>query len=344
MLWNKRMRQVEQAIFYRQIGMMLASGMSFNESLDLIEEGGFSILSRDIVRLKRELSDSDTIQSLLGKHPELFGRFPFELIFGSLDGAQLNRVFQLAADQLDDVAEMRERTTRIFWYPALTFTVGFLVFMLLCQYVLPAFEKMFSDFGGALPAPTQFLLNLGRGINDYSILILLFVATLAVVANRWREMTVKFISHLPLFGTLMKRVQSYFFARNLGTLLAVNVPLGESIRFAGSAVHYGPLGHSLVDSLAEPIGFESLHGLLDRSGRYPQMILQMLYKSVSEEVGVTETMEHICGYYIKEIELAQYRALAVTELLTVALLAFAIGGTVISMYLPIFKLAGTIGG
>jgi len=344
MFWNKRMQQAEQAMFYRQIGMMLASGMSFSEAIDLIEEESFSVLSKDLGKLKCDFPASDAIQTLLAKYPKLFGRFPFELIFDSLDGTQLNRVFQLAADQIEDISEMRARTMRVFWYPALTLTLGFVVFMLLCLFVLPAFEQMFSDFGGALPTPTQWLLSLGRGVNDYLIFILLVVAAIVAAANYYREITVNIASSLPLFGTLVQRIQSYFFARNLGTLLAVNVSLEDAIGFASRAVHYGPLGQCFANNLVKPVNYVSLRRQLNESGCYPQMILQMIGKSASSDADIAEILEHVCVYYKKEIERVQYRVLAVTELLTLALLGSAIGGTVIAMYLPIFKLAGTVGG
>lgn len=343
MFFRRRKRMIEKILLYRQLGMMLASGMSFETALTHVEETGFSALRRPIARLKNAMTGGASLAETLGQHPLLFDPFAFDLLVSDQNAQPLGRAFQIAADQLEESATMFQRVMRVFWYPALTLCMGLMVLLLLCTYVLPSFARMFADFGGALPLPTQVFLEFGRQLGHVGPYALLLLLALVVLLRSKRGLLMGVGGKLPLFGGLIQKMQGYLFARHLAELLKAQLPLETAVRFCACALHYGPLGKKLcAESLpvSSPAG---LRTLLEKSGVYPKMVQQMI-SSASDDQAVAEVMTHTAGYFAAETERAQYRALIVTEITTLLLLGFFVGGGVIAMYLPIFKIAGTVGG
>lgn len=342
MLFTKRRHRDETMLLYRQLGMMLSLGLSFEAALAQVEPESYKSLKKPLRALQEEVAGGASPVNVLGRHPELWGDFAFDRLAASAAPKQLGRAFQLAADQLEESTLLLQRIQRVFWYPAATTAFGLLVLMLLCIFVLPAFAAMFADFGGTLPAPTQALLLVGKFIARYSLLLMLLLVVVFSQLMRRQALFLGLIGGLPLYGPLLRKLQGYLFAKQLAELLKVDLPLDASIRFAARAAHFSAMEKVLSGTPAVGSG-NALRDLFDQAAVYPKMIRQMLALATDNH-GLAEVLSQTAGYSAAETERAQHRALFITEISTLLILAFLVGSTVIAMYLPIFKLAGAAGG
>ncbi|MDI6795612.1 MAG: type II secretion system F family protein, partial [Desulfatibacillaceae bacterium] len=226
--------------------------------------------------------------------------------------------------------------------------VAVLVVGIILVFVIPVFEKMFSDFGGALPAPTQIVVNLSEFVQSNILFIIVGVVILSYAYKRFvatakgRHIMDEILLKAPVFGPLLRKVAVAKFTRTMGTMLSSGVSILDSLdivaKTAGNKVVEAALynvrsGITEGRTMADPLG---------ESGVFPSMVVQMI--SVGEQTGALDAMlEKIADFYDKEVDQAVDNLTAMIEPLMMVFLGGTIGGLVVAMYLPIFQMAAAIG-
>lgn len=234
-------------------------------------------------------------------------------------------------------------------YPIIVLIIAVLVVGVILVFVIPVFEKMFADFGGALPAPTQIVVNLSKFVKSNILYIIIGTAVLifglkrVAATEKGRALLDDNLLKLPVFGPLLRKVAVAKFTRTLGTMISSGVPILEALEIVAktagnktveAAVYDVRSGISEGRTMADPLG---------ESGVFPPMVVQMV--AVGESTGALDTMLiKIADYYDDEVDAAVDSLTSMIEPFMMVFLGVTIGGLVVSMYLPIFKMAGVVGG
>jgi type IV pilus assembly protein PilC len=250
---------------------------------------------------------------------------------------------------MEKAQKLKKKVKGAMTYPTTIVGIAVVVISVILLFVIPAFEKMFADFGGALPLPTQIVINISNFIQSYIIAII--VAIIAMIfaikhiyrSKKGREVIDRYILKAPVFGILLRKVAVAKFTRTLGTMISSGVPILDGLdivaktagnRTIENAIYRVKQSISEGKTIAEP---------LEKSGVFPPMVCQMI--AVGEQSGSIDTMlNKIADFYDDEVDDAVNNLTAMMEPLLMLFLGTTVGGLVIAMYLPIFKIAGTVGG
>ena len=335
-------------IFTRQLATMIDAGLPIVQCLDILAAQSPSKKLRGVVRrLKEEVEAGSTFTDALRKHPKLFDDLFVNMVAAGEVGGILDNILHRLAAYMEKAMKLKSKIKGAMIYPATIVTVAVGVTAVLLIFVIPVFAELFSSFGQALPAPTQFVINL----SNFTIAYAKYMAVLAVAAfflcrqfyktEAGRLSFDKLFLELPVFGDLIRKSAVARFTRTLSTLVSSGVPILDALaitaRTAGNKVVERAVLQTRVSisegrTIAEP---------LSQSKVFPPMVCQMI--SVGETTGALDAMlQKIADFYEEEVDNAVANLTALMEPLVILFLGVVIGGLVISMYLPIFKLGSVI--
>jgi type IV pilus assembly protein PilC len=290
-----------------------------------------------------------TFAEALCKHPRVFNDLFCTLVAAGEAGGILDTILNRLAAYIEKSMNLKKKVKSAMVYPATVMAIALVVVAVLLLFVIPVFQKMFADFGGSLPAFTQFVINLSDMMRHYFILLAGILIVLGYACKRYykseggRAAVDDMVLKLPVVGELIKKVAVARFTRTLGTLLTSGVPildgLGIVARTSGNktiekAILRTKISISEGKTIAEP---------LEASGIFPPMVVQMI--SVGESSGALDSMlSKIADFFEEEVDVAVASLTSLLEPMLMVFLGGAIGGLVVAMYLPIFKMASILGG
>jgi type IV pilus assembly protein PilC len=340
----------ELVIFTRQFATMIDAGLPLVQCLDILGNQNTNKTFKAILReVKGDVEQGSTFADALRKHPRPFDDLFVNLVQAGEIGGILDTIMNRLAVYLEKADALAKKVKGAMVYPTTVLVIAVGVVVLMLTKVIPTFEKMFADFGGELPAPTQMVVNMSHFMQNWIALILaaLFGAFMAFFQARrrspkFRRSTDAIALKLPVFGSLLRKVAVARFTRTLGTMIASGVPILDGLdivaRTAGNMIIEEALRRVRTaitegKTIAEP---------LQESDIFPGMVTQMI--AVGEETGAMETMlAKIADFYDEEVDAAVDALTAMLEPLMMVFLGGSVGGLLIAMYLPIFKIADTIG-
>jgi type IV pilus assembly protein PilC len=339
----------ELVVFTRQFATMIDAGLPLVQCLDIQAEQQPNKTFQKVLRdVKADVEQGSTFADGLAKHPRVFDELYTNLITAGEIGGILDTILNRLATYLEKADSLRRKVKGAMVYPITVLVVAIGVLALLLVKVIPVFEQMFKDFGGALPGPTQMVVNVSHFMQAY-IMYMMIGLTAAIIgffqARRrvpsFRYRTDALALRLPVFGTLLRKVAVARFSRTLGTMISSGVPILDALdicaRTAGNKVIEAALQRtrsaiSEGRTIAEP---------LEASGVFPGMVVQMI--AVGEQTGAMDAMlSKIADFYDDEVDTAVEALTSLLEPLMMVFLGGSIGAILIAMYLPIFKLAENI--
>ena len=337
-------------IFTRQFSTMIDAGLPLVQCLEILaRQQDNKTFKRILVNVKENVEAGATFADSLKKHPRVFDDLYVNLVAAGEVGGILDTILNRLAAYIEKALKLRKKVKSAMTYPATIVGIAILVIAVILVFVIPAFEQMFADFGGALPAPTQIVINLSRFVKDY-ILVILGVVVAFVFLMKYLYRTKKgrqkfdaWSLRLPIFGPLVRKVAIAKFSRTLGTMLTSGVPILDALdivaKTAGNKVVEKAV-YNVRDSIREG---KTIAEPMEKSGVFPPMVCQMV--AVGEQSGSIDTMlNKIADFYDDEVDDAVANLTAMMEPLLMLFLGITVGGLVIAMYLPIFKIAGAVGG
>jgi type IV pilus assembly protein PilC len=313
------------------------------------DQQGNSTFKAIIREVRSDVEQGSTFADALRKHPKPFDTLYVNLVQAGEIGGILDTILNRLAVYLEKADALARKVKGAMVYPVTVLVVAVGVVILMLVKVIPVFEKMFSDFGGELPGPTQMVVSMSHFMQEW-IGVFLVATVAAFVAffqarkrNRnFRRATDALFLKIPVIGALLRKVAVARFTRTLGTMIASGVPILDALdivaRTAGNVVIEEALDHvrsAIAEgkTIAEPLG---------ESDVFPGMVVQMI--AVGEETGAMETMlSKIADFYDEEVDAAVAALTSLLEPVMMVGLGGSVGGLLIAMYLPIFKIADTIG-
>jgi type IV pilus assembly protein PilC len=345
-----KVTQTDVILFCRQFSTMLDAGLPIIQCLDILQQQQENKRFKKILKdVKDSVEGGLTFAEALKKYPQQFDDLFVNMVAAGEASGVLDTILKRLSTYLEKAAKLKKRIKGAMVYPAITFLVAVIVVGVIMVFVIPVFEQMFSDFGGQLPAPTQFVVSLSRMIRA-NILYLLGAVVIAVFALRRVRKTEKgraaidrYLLTVPVFGSLLRRVAVAKFSRTLGTMLTSGVSILDALdivaktsgnRTVETAIYRVRQGIAEGRTISEPLA---------ESGVFPAMVCQMI--AVGESTGALDAMLiKIADFYDEEVDQAVENLTAAIEPVMMIFMGVVIGGLVVSMYLPIFKMAGAITG
>ncbi len=335
-------------VFTRTFATMIDAGLPLVQCLDILgTQQENPTFKKKILQIKHEVEGGSTFSDALAKHPKLFDSLYVNLVAAGEVGGILDTILNRLAKYMEKAAALRRKVKGAMVYPISVSVIASMVVVVMLVKVIPVFEKMFADFGGALPGPTATVIKISHFMQAY---YLHFGATLAflVFAYKYIYSTRKgrlffdgLYLKLPIFGPLLKKVAVARFSRTLSTMLSSGVPILDALeivaRTAGNVIVENEILRTKTSisegrTIAEP---------LMESKVFPGMVVQMV--AVGEQTGAMDTMlSKIADFYDEEVDAAVDALTAMLEPMMMVGLGGTIGGLLIAMYLPIFKIADAV--
>jgi type IV pilus assembly protein PilC len=340
---KKKVKLKDLAIFSRQFATMINSGLSLLRALNILsDQTDNPELARVLGEVRNDVETGNSLSSAMAKHPEVFPPLMVNMTKAGEVGGFLDAVMMQIAENYEAEVKLRGKVKSAMTYPVVVFVMAILMCFVMLIFIVPVFAKMFESLGSTLPFPTRMLVHLSGLLKTLTpVLIVLGIAALQVWKRVKRSDGVRnFIDPLklkaPVFGPLFQKIALARFARNLGTMLKSGVPILQSLDIVADTTGNVVLAKAIRDVQDSVRTGESLSAPLLNHPVFPPMVVQMM--SVGEDTGALDTMLlKISQFYDQEVEATTESLTALIEPLMIAFLGVVVGGMIVALYMPIFK-------
>jgi len=345
-----KVTQGDVILFCRQFSTMIDAGLPIIQCLDILysqqENPSFKKMLKSI---KENVEGGQTFADALKKFPKQFDDLFVNMIAAGEAGGILDAILQRLSAYLEKAAKLKAQVKGAMTYPAITLVVAVIVVAVIMVFVIPVFQQMFSDFGGALPLPTQVVVNISQFVRNNIVYMIIAAALFFYATKRFygtergRVVLDDLSLKLPIFGDLLRKVAVAKFTRTTGTMLTSGVAILETLEIVAKTAGNKTIERAVYETRSGIAEGRTMSDPLGESGVFPAMVCQMI--AVGESTGALDTMlVKIADFYDEEVDQAVENLTAAIEPVMMVFMGILIGGLVIAMYLPIFKMAGAIGG
>jgi type IV pilus assembly protein PilC len=347
-LFKPKVTGKDLVIFTRQLSTMIDAGLPLVQCLQILAKQQSNQTFKSIIStIQNDVETGTTLADSMRKHPKVFDSLFSNMIEAGELGGILDTILSRLAVFKEKSMALQKKIKGAMTYPAICLAISFLILVIILVFVVPVFDKMFKDFGSTLPAPTQIVINLSNFFKEKIIFIILFVILLSFTIKKiyHTEKGRLKIDHMllwsPIIGQLIRKVSVAKFTRTLSTLLQSGVPILDSLQVVAKTSGNKVIERAVI-RVAESISEgRPIAEPLEESGVFPNMVVQMI--NVGESVGALDNMlEKIADFYDEEVDQAVENLTSMIEPFMMVFLGGMIGGLVVAMYLPIFKIASVV--
>jgi len=340
---KKKVKLKDLAIFARQFATMINSGLSLLRALNILTEQTENPTLRAVLaEVRNDVETGNSLSSAMAKHPTVFPPLMVNMTKAGEVGGFLDSVLLQVATNYEAEVRLRGKVKSAMTYPIVVFVMAILMCAVMLIFIVPVFAKMFEDLGSTLPFPTRVLVFLSGVLRKTAPLILV---GLVAAWQVWKRVKLKegvrnvvdpFKLKLPVFGPLFQKIALARFARNLGTMLKSGVPILQSLDIVSDTTGNVVLARAVRDVQESVRTGESISGPLTEHAVFPAMVVQMM--AVGEDTGALDVMLMKIGeFYDQEVEATTESLTALIEPLMIAFLGVVVGGMIVALYMPIFK-------
>jgi type IV pilus assembly protein PilC len=342
-------KEKDIVIFTRQFATMIDAGLPLVQCLDILASQQESPPFKKILyQIKEDVESGSTFADALKKHPKAFNELFVNLIAAGEVGGILDTILNRLSSYIEKTMKLKKQIKGAMVYPAVVMSIAVVVVAIILIFVIPVFQQMFDEFGGALPAPTQFVVNLSEFLKG-NILYIIAGFVVFVYIIKWIYSTEKgraiiddLLLKTPVIGSLIIKTAVAKFSRTLSTMLTSGVPILDALDIVAKTAGNKTVEKAIMRTRVSISEGKTIAEPLAETKVFPSMVVQMI--SVGEATGAMDTMlGKIADFYEEEVDVAVAALTSMLEPLLMVFLGGAIGGLVVSMYLPIFKIAATIG-
>lgn len=346
----RKIRNTELPAFSRQLSAMLLAGMPLIQSLDALEDQTSDKNFKALVAgLKNHLQAGASFSEALNHYPTIFSTLYINMIKAGESGGQLGETAARLASFLEDAAKLSRKVKSAMSYPVIVLFIALGIATAMILFIVPVFSDMFADFHAKLPAPTQFLVNLSANLRKYGLIILAIIVALILLIRQWKKtpagahQLAAMMMNMPVIGELNRKVATSRFARTFAQLLQSGVPILKAMEIVSGATGNKVFEQVIMEARGTVEKGEPLSSALIKHPCFPKLLVHMM--AAGEKTGkIDEMMQNIADFYDDEIETMLDGLTALIEPLLMVFLGVVIGGIVIGMFLPIFKMGEVVGG
>lgn len=351
-LWKKTSKKItplDIVTFSRQMATMMTAGIPLVQSFDIVIKALENASVKELVGLiKNDVEAGKTFSEALRKHPKYFNQLYCNLVDAGEISGSLEKMLNNIATYKEKTEALKAKIKKALVYPSAVLVIAFIVTAALLIFVIPQFQSLFSGFGAELPAMTMMIIHLSDFFQHYWYLI--FGTIIGVIIGIWQAKQKspafahkldEFLLKIPIIGVILRKAAIARFARTLAITFAAGLPLVEALRSVAGAtgnIVFARATQQISDDIE--VG-RQLQEAMKSVEIFPPMVLQMV--SIGEEAGSLENMlSKVADYYEAEVNTAVENLSTLLEPFIMAFLGVVVGGLVIAMYLPIFKLGSVI--
>ena len=337
-------------VFTRQFATMVNAGLPLVQCLDVLARQLNKPYFKQVVQqVMLDVEGGSTLADGLKRHPRAFSDLFTNMVAAGEAGGILDVILQRLAVYLEKADALRRKVKGAMMYPTIVLVVALSACIFMLVAIIPVFAKMFADFGGELPTPTRVVMGASDFLRAYWWAVLAGLGCIVGSIKAYRKTTSgrlkidKLLLRIPVLGDVLRKASVSRFTRTLGTLIGSGVPILQGLeitaRTAGNMVIQGAIEKTSVsisqgDTIAEP---------LRSSNVFPPMVVQMI--SIGEQTGaLDEMLSKIADFYDDEVDAAVEALTAAIEPIMIVVMGAMVGGMLVAMYLPIFKMASVMSG
>ncbi len=337
------------AIFSRQLATMLGAGIPLVQAFEIIGAGHDKpSMQKLLLDIKADIEGGTSLHEALGKHPLHFDDLYVNLTEAGEQAGALESLLDKIATYKEKTEAIKKKVKKALFYPTAVLVVALIVTTILLIFVIPQFESLFKGFGADLPAFTQMVINLSRFVQHNGVFIAMVLAAGGYTfiyfhkrSRKMREFLDRAMLKFPIIGPILNKAAIARFARTLSTMFQAGVPLVEALESVAGATGNIVYENATMKIRDEVATGQRLQRAMENTGLFPNMVVQMI--AVGEESGSLDTMSgKVASFYEEDVDNAVESMSSLLEPLIMAILGVLVGGLVIAMYLPIFKLGAVV--
>lgn len=344
-----KVQEKDVVIFCRIFSTMINAGLPLIQCLDLLAQQEQNKAFKGIIKtVKEDVESGASLTEALRKHPAVFDDLFVNLVAAGEAGGILDVILGRLSAYMEKAMKLKSQVKGAMTYPAAVLVISIAVVALLLLKVIPVFQKMFEGMGGELPGPTQFLVNASEFAQNYWWIMAGIIVAIVVAVGRFYKTTKghwiidSLILKAPIFGPLLKKVAVAKFSRTLSTMMNSGVPIMEGLNIVSKTAGNVVVEAALIKTRQSISEGRTIAEPLSETGIFPPMVVQMI--AVGEATGALDTMlSKIADFYDDEVDAAVSAMTALLEPIMMVFLGGVVGGMIIAMYLPIFKMASVAG-
>ncbi len=346
---KQKITDKDLVVFTRQFATMINAGLPLVQCLEILAtQCDNKTFGKLIGEVKMDVESGTTYADALKKHPKTFSSLYSNMVQAGEVGGALDITMQRLANQLEKAAKLKAQIKAAMVYPAAIVGVAIIVVSVLMVWVIPIFAKMFTEFGGTLPAPTQLVISISDFMQQWWWLMLAAAIGAGYALKKYYATPAgklqidALMLKLPVAGDLIRKIAVAQFTRTFGTLLQSGVPIMEGLEIVARIAGNKIVENAILDARTSVGEGKTLSEPLGKTKVFPPMVVQMI--NVGEATGALDAMlGKIADFYDEEVDAAVTALTSLLEPVLMVFLGTVIGFIVIAMYLPIFKMASVVG-
>ena len=344
-----RVKAEDIAIFARQLATMLGAGIPLVQAFEIIGSGHDKpAMQKLVLEIKSDVEGGTSLHEALAKHPLYFDDLFVNLVEAGEQAGALEGLLEKVATYKEKSEAVKKKVKKALFYPAAVLVVAVIVTVILLVFVIPQFEDLFKGFGADLPAFTQMVINLSKFVQSEGVFIAIVLGAAGWVffyfkkrSRKMRHFLDRAILKMPIIGPILNKAAIARYARTLSTMFAAGVPLVEALESVAGACGNIVYEDGVMKMRDEVATGQRLQRAMENTGLFPNMVVQMI--AVGEESGSLDTMAaKVATFYEDDVDAAVDSMSSLLEPLIMLILGVLVGGLVIAMYLPIFKLGSVV--
>lgn len=347
---RRRVDNKELLTFNQELLVLMKAGLPIIQALDtVLERGGKGKLIEVLTTVREDIKGGASLSDAMAKHPGAFSHLYVASVRAGERTGDLPLTIKRYTAFIKKAEAIKKKVIAALMYPAILMTVASAAIMLLLVYVVPTFSQVYADSGSQLPGPTLALITFTSWLKKYFLLIIALVVAGTIFFKRWSEthkgryIVDGYKVKIPIFGALYVQYSLTGFTRTLATVIGSGIPIVESLRMSVGTLNNRVLERRLLEAVAKVEEGVSLSSAFEASKIMPSLAIRMI--GVGETTGALEEMlSDISEYFEEEIEARLHVLTTAIEPAIMIVMGVIIGVIILTMYLPIFKIAGTVGG
>ncbi len=349
-LFKRGVTQDEVAIFTRQFSVMLDAGLPLVQCIDAMAQQNPNPTFKEILeQIRGDVESGSTLSEAMAHHPKAFNSLYTNMIAAGETGGILDTILQRLAQFIEKIVKLKRALRSALVYPAVILSIAVLVVGIILWKVVPVFRTLFEGFNVELPLLTRIVIAASNFIQSYVIFIVAFLFVLSIGlrsyyrTDKGRHVIDSLTLKIPVIGDVIRKIAVARFTRTLATLLSSGVPILECMDITARTA-----GNALLEDAVKQVRKSIEEGKtmaepMKQSGFFPSMVIQMV--SVGESTGEMDTMlVKVADYYEDEVDVVVASLLTILEPIMLVILGGMVGGIVVAMYMPLFKLIQVLSG
>ena len=346
---GKRVSEKDVTFFTRQLATMLKAGVPLLQSFEIVARGHSNArFSRLMMEVKGRIEAGSSLADAFRQHPAQFDNLYCNLVAAGESSGMIDAILDRLATYKEKILALKSKIKSALFYPSSVVAVAIIVVWVIMIFVIPAFKEVFSNFGAALPAPTQLVIDISDFVVAWwwaAFLVIgggIFALSLAVKRSDTARYTVdRLLLKFPVVGEILEKATIARWTRTLATMFAAGVPLVESLDAVAGAAGNKVYANATRRVQTDVSTGTSLTNAMTSTQLFPNMVLQMV--QIGEESGSLDAMlTKIADFYEREVDDAVAALSSLLEPIIIVFLGIVVGGLVVAMYLPIFKLGAVV--